>query len=188
MNVTERISIVLSQVKDYGKDTLLKTITDLDISSNELNFSIEEKGKKRPYERKLLYKDENVELLVMNWSDLECAPHDHGQSFGWIKVLEGKVKNTVYEVKGDFLPTELFEEQQDVGSTFYAPIEGVHKMSGSSTEQKLVTLHLYSPPITGMKVYDLEKCAACVVSDDCGAWWPEEQVQKVKEIKMRKAE
>ncbi|KAF0825367.1 Cysteine dioxygenase Dlit [Cytobacillus firmus] len=41
------------------------------------------------------------------------------------------------------------------------------------------------PPITGMKVYDLEKCAACVVSEDCGAWWPEEQRQKVREIQLK---
>ena len=55
-------------------------------------------------------------------------------------------------------------------------------------EKGLVTLHLYSPPISGMKVYDLEKCAACLVSDDCGAWWPEEQRQKIKEIRLNKQE
>ncbi|WP_236561071.1 hypothetical protein [Pontibacillus sp. HMF3514] len=49
----------------------------------------------------------------------------------------------------------------------------------------LVTLHLYAPPITGMMVYDLETCAACVVSDDCGAWWPEKLREKVKEIQLR---
>lgn len=51
----------------------------------------------------------------------------------------------------------------------------------------LITLHLYAPPITGMKVYDLEKCAACVVSDDCGAWWPDDLRQQVKEIKLKSA-
>ncbi len=48
----------------------------------------------------------------------------------------------------------------------------------------LLTLHLYAPPISGMKVYDLEKCAACVVSDDCGAWWPEDQKQRLKVIQL----
>ncbi|MGM1006165.1 MAG: hypothetical protein ACQEW2_03745 [Bacillota bacterium] len=55
----------------------------------------------------------------------------------------------------------------------------------SAGRENLVTLHLYSPPITGMKVYNLEKCAACVVSEDCGAWWPEEQRQKVREIQLK---
>ena len=36
-----------------------------------------------------------------------------------------------------------------------------------------------------MIVYDLEKCAACVVSDNCGAWWPEEQNEKVKVIQWK---
>jgi cysteine dioxygenase len=56
----------------------------------------------------------------------------------------------------------------------------------SSNNTDMVTLHLYSPPITGMIVYDLQKCAACVVSDDCGAWWPEEQYQRLKEIQLNK--
>lgn len=51
----------------------------------------------------------------------------------------------------------------------------------------LVTLHVYSPPIKGMMVYDIEACAACVVSDDCGAWWPDELKQKVREYKLQKS-
>ena len=37
----------------------------------------------------------------------------------------------------------------------------------------------------GMKVYDLKRCAACVVSDDCGAWWPREQRQLLQELQLR---
>lgn len=72
----------------------------------------------KPYYRKLLYKNEQLELLVMNWSDLECAPHDHGHSFGWIQVISGVSKNTVYKVKGEALPYELFTELKREGKTF----------------------------------------------------------------------
>ncbi|PMC39110.1 hypothetical protein CJ195_03995 [Bacillus sp. UMB0899] len=163
------------------KDALLEANVQLKELQPELGTS---KGK--PYYRKLIYQNEHVELLVMNWSELECAPHDHGHSFGWIQVLDGTAKNTVYKVNGDTLPLELFTEFQEQGKAFFAPKNGVHKMSVSN-DGKLVTLHLYSPPITGMKVYDLKKCAACIVSDDCGAWWPEASRQKVKEIKLEKA-
>lgn len=123
----------------------------------------------------------------MNWSDLECAPHDHGDSHGWIQVLNGTSINSVYEVKNNKLPKELFKEYHQQGQLFFAPKKGVHKMQADDPDG-LVTLHLYSPPISEMKVYDLEKCAACVVSDDCGAWWPDDQRQKIKEIQLSKQE
>lgn len=185
MYYQKRLEEVLGKVQyptsEQLKDALLKANVQLNELQPELGTST---GK--PYYRKLIYHNEHVELLVMNWSELECAPHDHGHSFGWIQVLDGTAKNTVYEINGDTLPEELFTEFQQRGKVFFAPKKGVHKMSVTNSG-KLVTLHIYSPPITGMKIYDLTKCAACIVSDDCGAWWPEETRQKVKEIKLRKA-
>ena len=88
-------------------------------------------------------------------------------------------------MKGKGLPTELFHQYHQQGKYFFAPKKVIHKMKASNNTE-MVTLHLYSPPITGMIVYDLEKCAGCVVSDDCGAWWPDEQYQKLKEIKLKR--
>jgi cysteine dioxygenase len=175
---------LLDSLQEPSKQELKQTLINLDISLGDLeNFLEPANG--LPYYRRLLFQNEEVEVLVMNWSQLECAPHDHGESQGWIQVLEGTSVNAVYEVDEKGWPSELFEEQHHQGKCFYAPKRGVHKMKAGGGEN-LVTLHLYSPPISGMKVYDLEKCAACIVSDDCGAWWPEETRQKVKEIKLEK--
>jgi cysteine dioxygenase len=75
----------------------------------------------KPYNRELLYKNDEVELLVMNWFQLECAPHDHGNSFGWIQVLSGTSRNSVYEVNGNGLPIELFHADHQKETYFYAP-------------------------------------------------------------------
>ncbi|TXC93041.1 hypothetical protein FS935_02275 [Metabacillus litoralis] len=188
MDVIARIEHVLQNVEDFSKDGLKESLQRLDIKFEDLqHLLVNSDTAGKPYYRKLLFKNDYLELLVMNWSELECAPHDHGQSCGWIQVVKGAAKNTVYEATGSYLPLELLTEIQEEGNMFFAPYKGVHKMAVSQ-DSKLVTLHLYSPPITGMKVFDLEKCATCVVSDDCGAWWPDEQVQKVKEIKMSKAD
>jgi len=184
MTLTSRMKSILEPLISPSKDELKDTLTQLNITDEDL-AELPEPSEGKPYNRKLLFKNNEVELLVMNWSQVECAPHDHGHSQGWIQVLSGTSVNSVYEVKGNGLPTELFHEYHDKGRSFYAPKKGIHKMKAAH-QTDLVTLHLYSPPITGMIVYDLQKCAACIVSDDCGAWWPDEQFQKVKEIKLKR--
>lgn len=184
MTLSPQARNVLDSLKNPSRQEMKEALAKINMTVGELETFLESPSGK-PYYRKLLYKSEDVELLVMNWSDLECAPHDHGDSHGWIHVLNGTSINYVYEVKDSKLPQELFKEYHHRDQLFFAPKKGVHKMQGDGTEG-LVTLHLYSPPISGMKVYDLEKCAACVVSDDCGAWWPDEQHQKLKEIKLKK--
>lgn len=176
---------LLDSLDKPSKSDLKDVLLNLEITLQEVEGFLETADGK-PYYRKLLFQNEEVELLVMNWSQLECALHDHGESQGWIQVLTGTSVNAVFEVDEKGWPSELFEEQHQQGKCFYAPKRGVHKMSAGGGKD-LVTLHLYSPPISGMKVNDLEKCAACIVSDDCGAWWPEEQRQKVKEIQLEKS-
>lgn len=183
MALQDRFSKYLDALKTPSAKELKKALESMDIRLEDLLPYLQSADGK-PYYRKLLYQNNEVELLVMNWSDIECAPHDHGSSIGWIQVLNGDSENTIFKVKENQLPAELFAEVKSKGSFFFARKRGVHKMK-SAGKENLVTLHLYSPPITGMKVYDLEKCAACVVSDDCGAWWPEESRQKMREIQFK---
>ena len=185
MTLTNKVKTILDSLISPSKAELKDALLRLGITLDDLAH-LPEPLKGLPYNRKLLYKNEEVELLVMNWSQLECAPHDHGNSHGWIQVLSGTSLNTVYEISGNGLPAELFHEYHHKGKFYYASKKAIHKMMKASNNTDMVTLHLYSPPITGMIVYDLKKCAACIVSDDCGAWWPEEQYQKVKEIQLMK--
>ncbi|MQR96221.1 hypothetical protein EJV22_13585 [Fictibacillus phosphorivorans] len=180
--ILKSLNILDSINSNPSKQDLKTALLSLDIDLKDIETELKS-SKNKPYYRKLLYQNEDVELLVMNWSQLECAPHDHGSSQGWIKVLSGCSENTVYEIKENGLPSELFTKTHDKDQIFYAPKKGIHKMKAQK-KSDLVTLHLYSPPISGMKVYDLEKCSVCVVSDDCGAWWPDEQRQKLREIQL----
>ncbi|MCT2534486.1 cysteine dioxygenase family protein [Aquibacillus koreensis] len=183
MELRREAQDVLDALHEPSKAELKEALTQLALTKDDFaNLPKSTDGK--PYFRQLVYQNEQVELLVMNWSGLACAPHDHGHSKGWIQVLSGTTLNSVYEVKENSLPTELFEEFHHKGKLFYAPTKGVHKIKSAGAEN-LLTLHLYSPPIRDMIVYDLDKCAACIVSDDCGAWWPEEQRQRLKEIRFK---
>jgi cysteine dioxygenase len=183
VTLRERIMDRLNELTTPSTKELKEVLQSLQISLDDLQPYLQSPEGK-PYYRKLLYQNEVAELLVMNWSDMECAPHDHGDSRGWIQVLSGTSVNTIFEVKENQLPQEIFDREYREGSFFFAPKKGVHKMKKGRGEY-LVTLHLYSPPIQGMMVYDLEKCAACVVSEECGAWWPDHIRQKVKEMQLK---
>ncbi|WP_171050957.1 cysteine dioxygenase family protein [Bacillus sp. BHET2] len=183
LTLMERISKRLEPLNATSTKELKQALQSLQISLDDLQPYLRSPDGK-PYYRKLLYHNKEVELLVMNWSDIECAPHDHGESKGWIQVLDGASVNTVFEVNDHQLPEEIFDREYREGSFFFAPKKSVHKMKKGNSED-LVTLHLYSPPIEGMMVYDLEKCAACVVSEECGAWWPDHIKQKLKEIQLK---
>ncbi|MFK3936950.1 cysteine dioxygenase [Alkalihalobacillus sp. NPDC078783] len=183
MDYLQKIEQGLQQLTSPTKEELRGALISLNTTIKDLRPFLKMDSDK-PYYRKLLFQNDEVELLLMNWSDLSCAPHDHGLSSGWIQVISGSTINTVYRVDKGELPEAYFSRVEHKGSFFFAPRNGVHKMRAQ--EQDLVTLHLYSPPIKSMIVYDLEACAACMVSDQCGAWWPEKQREKVKEWKLRK--
>ncbi|SFS52233.1 cysteine dioxygenase [Marininema halotolerans] len=161
----------------------LKDVLDhLQVEEEELRQFLEEPGL-FPYGRKLLYQSEHVEVLLMNWAkQFKCAPHDHGDSHGWVHVVKGESTQTVYSLEKE-VPIPKHTGISAEGTSFFAPRTMVHDMENCS-ESALITLHVYSPPISGMKVYDLERCMSCIVSKDCGAWWPEEQRQRLKEMKL----
>jgi cysteine dioxygenase len=162
---------------------LKRAFDEADISMRELEPHLGEPGV-YPYGRKPLFTSDEVEVIVMNWAvGRVCAPHDHGRSFGWIRVVTGSVLNTLYTLDQDDKPVAFKSVLEPTGSFMFAPRSAIHSM-GSVGNQRTVTLHAYAPCIHGMIVYDLAKCAACVVSDDCGAWWPSDQRQLVKEIKL----
>ncbi|MCP8967796.1 cysteine dioxygenase [Ectobacillus ponti] len=180
----QRVEQVLRDLRSPSREDLRQALLRLHTTREDLAPFLQV-TKEKPYYRKLLYKTDEVELLVMNWSDLACAPHDHGSSYGWVQIVDGNSLHTIYKAEENLLPVPLFTEIQRKGRMFFAPVRGIHQMQDDG-DGRLLTLHLYAPPITGMKVYDLEACAACVVSDDCGAWWPEEQRQKVRDIQLRR--
>jgi cysteine dioxygenase len=137
-----------------------------------------------PYGRKKLFATDEVEILVMNWAPgRDCAPHDHGHSFGLIDVVMGAVRHTLYTLDQDDVPVAYLEREEAEGTSYFAARSMIHSM-GNRDGHPTVTAHVYAPPIAGMKVYDLQRCAACIVSNDCGAWWPDEQRQRVKEIRL----
>lgn len=183
VNLAGRIAAEFGPLTQPGPDELARAWTATAPTLSEVMEYAGDPGR-YPYGRKKLFATDDVEVIVMNWAGgRDCAPHDHGSSFGWVHVLAGEVRHTLYTLDQNDIPRPYHTRTERCDTRYFAARSMVHSM-GNPTDQLTVTVHVYAPPITGMKVYDLEKCSACVVSDDCGAWWPADQRQVVQILKL----
>jgi cysteine dioxygenase len=171
----ERLRMHLPHGAQYSAASLRGQIERLSVEADEVRrYLCPPNGK--PYGRALIHQTDTVEVIVMNWAPGEtCWPHDHGASFGWAQVLSGAIEHTVYGGEESVFATAgSVRTVERAGALIFAPCGIIHQMT--ALEQgagEIVTLHFYSPPISGMRIFDQESLATCVVSDDCGAWWPE---------------
>ncbi|NGP44000.1 hypothetical protein G4V62_03190 [Bacillaceae bacterium SIJ1] len=189
MSLPEKLEKRFSSLPQKPSANELKcALDDLSLSAEEvLPYANSPNGK--PYGRKVLYQSPFIEVILMQWSkEQACAPHDHGDSFGWIYILSGASEHTLFKEQNGYVPEATITRIEKTGDYVFTPRKKIHQMASFQKETPLLTLHVYTPPIQNMKVYDLNKCAACTVSSDCGAWWPEEQRQKLRELKLQKAD
>ncbi|NRA46419.1 MAG: cysteine dioxygenase family protein [Oligoflexales bacterium] len=104
------------------------------------------------YTRNLVCADKHFELIVLCWRGKQRTPiHDHNNSEGWLKVVEGKVTETIYEwdkiLKKANLQNTISHVELEPGGTSHVNDDmGVHTICNPSTQDS-ITLHLYAPRI-----------------------------------------
>jgi cysteine dioxygenase len=101
------------------------------------------------YKRNLVLETDSVQLLVLCWKPGQGSKiHDHGNSNCGIRVLCGNADETLY---GGTVaePVELSTKQHGVGDVTANDGKLIHKVENRS-EDLLVTLHIYSPPLIRM--------------------------------------
>jgi len=103
------------------------------------------------YGRKVLYRDKNVEVVLVTWPKESCSfAHDHGRSVGLIRVLAGQVFQDVYKYKTKKFVGRLKYKKRD---SFMETPDLIHIMGNSSRTKVAQTLHVYTPPLE-MKTYN----------------------------------
>jgi cysteine dioxygenase len=136
-----------------------------------------------PYWRAPLYRTEALEIVLMYFGPRQdWLPHDHGRSPGWVYVLEGEAEHVLYAFQDDDTLREERRESLAAGSLTFMPKGMIHTLGPAA--ERLSTIFAYAPPITGMGVYDPAAGCGCIVSDDCGAWWPQRPEQMVRQFRF----
>ena len=114
-------------------------------------------------------KDSRYGLMILAWGPGQRSPiHDHNGSHCIMRVLEGKLVETLYtrnatESDLSFSETSLeeseiyektLETELERGQTAYIHDRiGWHRVSNASSVQPAVSLHLYAPIIEQCKTY-----------------------------------
>jgi len=120
------------------------------------------KWDKYKYTRNLMHEGNgNFNLILMCWPEgAMSAIHDHSDSHCFMRVLDGEVKEIRYNWPENASTNVVNLEESSVtclpaGKTLYMSDElGIHKVENKSHADKLISLHLYSPPFDVCKVFD----------------------------------
>jgi cysteine dioxygenase len=135
----------LSQVDEWMRS--------VEVSREELRPYVS--FKEGTYARHRVFVREYAEILVLCWRPGQRTPiHDHAGSFGAVRVLEGFMWETLFEM--DESAGLLYKSSREwtPGHVTGADIPDIHQLGNpdiSGTD--LITLHLYSPPLTSLNVY-----------------------------------
>jgi len=108
------------------------------------------------YGRNVVYADERMEAIVIHLpAGAATAVHDHGASIGCAVVAEGCMTNEIYRLGAD--GKVVLDEAHAVrgGERMPSPAGVIHRMRNDGAS-RLVSLHVYAPPLGGMTRYSLE--------------------------------
>jgi predicted metal-dependent enzyme (double-stranded beta helix superfamily) len=107
-----------------------------------LNLEALKQFKEAHYARHLVFKSDNVEILVVCWRPGQGSPiHHHDNSDGLMIILDGEITNTSYPPDGPRVTTVW--RPGDVGHT---PVGTSHEVKNTSNDD-VVSLHIYAPPL-----------------------------------------
>lgn len=105
----------------------------------------------------------------MRWrAGASSAAHDHGEARGRVFVVAGTVEEEVVTVCAQGLASS---GRRRASAPAILEVERgvVHVMHALD---EAITVHVYEPPVSGMRVWDEDNRQVLVVDDEHGAWLP----------------
>lgn len=148
-SISELLSFLNPNKRDVRK--CLEAMKSLDADSVKM------KGytfwNKEGYTRNLISKTESFELFACCWEPGHSSRlHDLNGQTGWIKVIQGELDFSVAKIKENGNPQVSSTEQLFPGDLFTQQgKKQMYKIENNSNE-RAISLHLYSLPITYYKV------------------------------------
>lgn len=137
-------------------DLLTDLIARLNISIDDvreyLHFSRER------YRRNLMHDSPGYQALVLCWlNGQRSAIHDHEGSSCGVLILQGVATETVFDRAANGMIFATHSRELNQGEICGSEDADIHQVSNLQPNgSNLVTLHVYSPPLTRFNCYSLE--------------------------------
>jgi cysteine dioxygenase len=121
------------------------------------------------YTRNCIVENDAFELILICWEPGQSTPiHDHGGEKCWVYVMEGAIKEILYDKVAEGEPMIKRSTLSKAGDvSFISDVMGCHSLE-NPTDSRACTLHLYAKPIRNCNVYDesIGEFANCELSYD----------------------
>jgi cysteine dioxygenase len=109
------------------------------------------------YQRVLIFRGPGFEALLLCWRSGQGSPiHDHSGSICGVRVVAGTATETVFATSpcGRLVPAR--SRCLGEGSVIVSRDADIHQMANLAPPgHDLITLHVYSPPLSAMRVYSI---------------------------------
>lgn len=104
----------------------------------------------KSYLRNKIYENEKYELILIKWKpNSESLIHDHASNGCLLKVIEGSLKETLYDQQINKIKETIFNKEE---VNYIDNKIGYHKITNLNNDYSY-SLHLYSPPNHKIKIF-----------------------------------
>tara|TARA_B100001079_G_scaffold271360_1_gene288532 strand:- start:1852 stop:2394 length:543 start_codon:yes stop_codon:yes gene_type:complete len=105
------------------------------------------------YQRNVIKKTEHYELVAICWTAGQLTPiHDHVGSDCAFKIIDGVSTETTYQLNDQGLAYPVGVREYLPGEICAADEPDIHRISNNS-DNELINLHVYTPPLHAYNVY-----------------------------------
>ena len=131
-------------ILDVIKQTNFDKIGDVLKEYNDDDWKNYVKIDNNRYCKNKIFENEYFEIFIISWNKNQNAPiHDHSCNGCWLKVLQGKLTENIYEVDSLTLYKSNIIKKNDI--SFMKNNLGYHSITNNS-DDTAVTIHIYNPP------------------------------------------
>jgi cysteine dioxygenase len=159
MNFAEKVRLVLEGLKSPSHREMREAILSLECTPESVAPYVTD-PKEYPYGRNVIYRDDEVEAVLIHMPGwMHSSVHDHGLSTGSAYVVEGQLVNTLYRLTDSGKPVPYAESIVEEGGFYNTMKHQIHAISNPKKD-RFVTFHIYTPPMSGMQIYEAAYNAA----------------------------
>jgi cysteine dioxygenase len=125
------------------------------------------------YVRNLWHAGPAFQALVLCWRNGQRSPiHDHTGSNCAVRVLRGVATETVFDRAPNGLVVPTSSRELPEGHLCASVDSDIHQVSNLQADDRdLITLHVYSPPLTTMNIYSLESPEVRLYDEPIRHWF-----------------
>lgn len=146
--VTELVTKLMYLRRLLSLEELTHLVTRTGLTRDDVGAFVQ--TREAGYAHRELFRSPYVELGCIGWRRGHHTPvHDHDDSVCCVLVLAGILTNTAYRPVGSVRAAPVETHQLRSGEVLALRRGAIHHMANEH-DAELVTLHVYSPPLTPM--------------------------------------